>query len=99
MPPSPPHIQRFTKATLPDRAFPYYRRKITETAAVRIDGPFEVETLEGVMRCEDGWLALDVDGNPYPIASDVFERTFNTEPLGGKPRDLNPPTGGWIPRP
>lgn len=46
------------------------------TVVRRMPGPFEVDTSEGVMRCEDGWLALDTAGNPYPIAAGVFARSY-----------------------
>lgn len=46
------------------------------TRCARIQGPFTVETTEGDMTCPDGWLAVDELGNPYPIAADVFERTY-----------------------
>ena len=64
----------------PGEDFNYYRRT-TPVRAKRIIGPFQVKTLEGVTYCEDGWLALDVAGNPYPIAKDIFEKTY--EPIGG----------------
>jgi hypothetical protein len=50
--------------------------KITVTRAVRMSGYFEVWTREGLMSCDDGWLALDSKGNPYPIAADEFERIY-----------------------
>lgn len=50
--------------------------KITTTKAVRMDGYFEVWTREGLMSCEDGWLALDSGGNPYPIAAEEFARIY-----------------------
>jgi hypothetical protein len=41
---------------------------------VRIDGPFEVQISgqgpESVVRCDDGWLAVDARGYPYPLAAD-----------------------------
>lgn len=51
-------------------------RKKTLTRALRIDGPFEVETREGTLTCPDGWLAVDSAGWPYPIAADEFERIY-----------------------
>lgn len=54
-------------------------RKTSTTWAVQIDGPFAVETSEGTMVCEDGWLALDSADNPYPIERSVFADTY--EPL------------------
>lgn len=47
-------------------------RKVALTRAMRIDGPFVVQTAEGPLRCEDGWLAVDARGFPYPIAADEF---------------------------
>ncbi len=52
----------------------YQKRALTR--AQRIEGPFEVLTKEGWLRCEDGYLAMDVEGNPYPIAKTVFEQTY-----------------------
>lgn len=71
----------YTAESLPD-GFKDYPRKITFTSAVRIDGPFRVETPEGPLDCSDGWLAVDVNGHPYPIAADVFEQTFHPTPMG-----------------
>jgi len=53
-----------------------YKRKVTHTLAWKITKPFKVKTLEGIMHCESGYLALDVEGNPYPIHTDIFEQTF-----------------------
>lgn len=47
-------------------------RKHAVTRATRIEGPFNVETSEGLMSCADGWLAVDARGYPYPIAADEF---------------------------
>lgn len=44
--------------------------KVASTRMRRIDGPFRVLTSEGEVQCEDGWLALDSRGYPYPIAVD-----------------------------
>jgi len=49
-----------------------YRKK-TLTRAIRMKGPFEVATREGILRCSDGYVALDDQGWPYPIARDEFE--------------------------
>ena len=56
-------------------------RKTTTILACRMDRPFEVETLEGVMEAQPGdWLAVGVAGELYPIAADVFARSY--EPAG-----------------
>ena len=51
-------------------------RKKTLTRAARMAGPFEVETSEGLTRCEDGWLALDSHDSPYPISDAEFQRIY-----------------------
>lgn len=56
--------------------WPEYRKTATIRARY-IGGAFTVQTREGVLDMPDGgWLALDADGWPYPIATDVFERTY-----------------------
>lgn len=63
----------FNRETVPgdDWDWKAYRKHAT-TWALRIDGPFVVETSEGPLRCEDGFLAVDARGYPYPIAADEF---------------------------
>ena len=48
-----------------------FRKKVL-TKAKRMHGPFIVETSEGDLRCEDGWLCVDARGYPYPVAADEF---------------------------
>jgi hypothetical protein len=51
-------------------------RKVSVTSAIQIVGPFVVETSEGPLRCEDGFLAVDARGYPYPIARDEFHLIY-----------------------
>lgn len=44
-------------------------RKVVPTQMVRVEGPFTVETSEGPLSCEDGWVAKDARGYLYPIAT------------------------------
>lgn len=57
-------------------------RKHATTRAVRLRGPFIVDTSEGPLECEDGWLALDARGYPYPIAADEFELIYTEAGVG-----------------
>lgn len=59
----------FSVDNIPDGEWKTYKKKVT-TQMLRIDGPFTVETSEGPLRCEDGYLAIDARGYPYPIAAD-----------------------------
>lgn len=51
-------------------------RKTALTRALRMDGPFTVETSEGPLSCADGYLAVDARGYPYPIAADEFDLIY-----------------------
>ena len=73
--------QTFNTDNLPDGDWQEFRKKVL-TKMIRIDGPFTVETSEGPLRCEDGWLAIDARGYPYPIAADeqalIYEAIYET---------------------
>jgi hypothetical protein len=51
-------------------------RKVVLTRAARVQGPFTVETREGLLMCKDGYLAIDAHGWPYPIATSEFHRIY-----------------------
>lgn len=63
--------QVFSTGNLPSdpATWPVYR-KVALTHMLRIDGPFTVQTSEGPLHCDDGYLAVDARGYPYPIAAD-----------------------------
>lgn len=61
--------------------FEPYRKK-APTYAIRIEGKFVVQTSDGLVQCDDGWLALDSRGYPYPIDADEFARSFEEIPPG-----------------
>lgn len=64
----------FSKADMPENfeVLAKQYRKTAITKAMRIDGPFIVQTSEGQLQCQDGYLAVDARGYPYPIAADEF---------------------------
>jgi hypothetical protein len=64
-----------TLAELDPESWPLYR-KIALTHAIRVAGPFTVETSEGPLNCADGYLAVDARGYPYPVAADEFELIY-----------------------
>jgi len=55
-----------------------YRKKPVVIDAKRNDGPeYDIETLEGTMRCETGdWEVTGVKGEKYPVKPDIFEATY-----------------------
>jgi hypothetical protein len=68
----------FNTTNLPSdpATWPKYR-KTALASALKIDGPFTVETSEGALTCRDGYLAVDARGYPYPIASDEFDLIYD----------------------
>jgi len=68
-------ILTFEKDYLPEKGWAKYRKKYL-TKAQRITEPFEVKTTEGPLVCQDGYLAIDSRGFPYPIDKDEFENIY-----------------------
>lgn len=62
----------YTTENLPAEGWREYR-KVATTSMRRMSGPFVVETSEGPLRCDDGYLAVDARGYPYPLAATEHE--------------------------
>jgi hypothetical protein len=62
----------FSEDNLPEGDWQEYR-KVATTRMVRIEGPFAVQIHgqgpESLITCDDGFLAVDARGYPYPIAA------------------------------
>lgn len=78
----------FAIGNVPAGAWRSYRKRVL-TSALRIDGPFTVQTSEGPLHCADGWLCLDARGYPYPVAADEFALIY--EEAGSLPPGALPP--------
>jgi hypothetical protein len=73
---------RFNQKTK-DLPWKPYRKKPVWVRAVRIGEPFEVETLEGVMRGKRGdFLIEGVDGELYPCDAGIFFKTYEEVKIG-----------------
>jgi hypothetical protein len=75
---APPIITReaLRAGEVPGLEFAHYR-KVDSTRVARVDGPFEVQTIDGaIVRCEDGYIGVDSSGFPYPIAAEVFRSSY-----------------------
>lgn len=60
----------------PEKVGKQYRKK-TFIFAVRMDHPFEVQTLEGTMQGHAGdYLAKGLKGELYPIADEIFTKSY-----------------------
>lgn len=73
-------MQSFDADNLPAGEWQAFRKHAT-TLMTRIDGPFTIHTSQGPLPCEDGWVAIDARGYPYPLAAD--EQALIYEPVEG----------------
>ena len=64
-----------TKDSIPPDGWVSYRKR-TLTRARRMQGPFTVQTREGLVTCLDGWLAIDAHGFPYPVHVQEFDAIY-----------------------
>ncbi len=68
----------FKKGVIPDLPFQKAMKKPIAIQCIRINEPFEVETLEGLMKGQPGdWLIIGIHGEMYPIAQDIFKKTYD----------------------
>jgi hypothetical protein len=52
-------------------SWPTYIKRPNPVHMQRMKGPFEVDTAEGRMSCQDGYLAYDhLTGHMWPVAAD-----------------------------
>ncbi|MEP7254385.1 MAG: hypothetical protein ABI666_01350 [Ferruginibacter sp.] len=73
-------MKKFKKGIVPDLAFKKAIKKPIPVRCIQINEPFEVQTLEGIMKGQPGdWLMIGVNGEMYPCAKDIFEKTYDLE--------------------
>jgi hypothetical protein len=71
---------KFKKGKLPELEFKKAIKKPIPIRCVQIDEAFEVETLEGKMKGQPGdWLVIGVNEEMYPIAQDIFKKTYDLQ--------------------
>jgi hypothetical protein len=66
-------------STFEPESWSLWRKKRLTRAAQVHGGSFAVETREGRLTCEDGYIAIDSEGWPYPIAKAEFERIYEKQ--------------------
>jgi hypothetical protein len=82
----------------PGNAWAEFRKKVN-TRAIRIEGPFRVDTSESESEpffCEDGWLAIDARGYPYAIADDEFQLIYEPVEQPDQESPAESPEGGVL---
>jgi len=71
-------MKKFIKGNIPELDFKKAVKKPIPVQCVQINEPFEVETLEGVMNGKAGdWLMIGIHGEMYPIADEIFRKTYD----------------------
>lgn len=68
----------FKKGDIPDLQFKQAVKRPIPVRCIQMEEPFEVETLEGTLRGRAGdWLMVGIHGEMYPIAREIFEKTYD----------------------
>ena len=71
-------MNKFKKGTVPNLDYKKALKKPIPVRCIQINEPFEVETLEGVMKGKSGdWLMIGINGEMYPCAKEIFEKTYD----------------------
>jgi len=71
-------MKKFKKGTIPDLDYQLAKKKPIAMRCMQINEPFEVETLEGIMKGQPGdWLMVGINGEMYPIADEIFKKTYD----------------------
>lgn len=69
---------KFKNGEIPKLEFKKATKKPIPIRCIQIDEAFEVETLEGKMKGQPGdWLVVGVNEEMYPIAKDIFKKTYD----------------------
>ena len=69
-------MKTYSQENLPMGKWNTYRVSCL-TLAIKMNGPFQTKTLDGTITCDDGYLVLDSDRNPYPIAKKEFNKIYS----------------------
>ncbi len=69
---------KFLQNIIPDLEFEKAVKKPIPIQCVQINEPFEVETMEGIMKGKAGdWLMIGIRGEKYACDKEIFEETYN----------------------
>ncbi len=68
---------KFSQQDIPELDFKKALKKPIPIKCAQIDEPFEVETMEGIMKGKPGdWLMIGVDGEKYVCDNAIFEKSY-----------------------
>jgi hypothetical protein len=76
-----PNPRLFTRENLNEQSqnqspgfLPFRKKQVTWM--MRVPTAFKVVTQHGVVECDGGWVAVDEEGWPYPIAVSVQAKAY-----------------------
>ena len=68
---------QFKQNEVPDLDFIKAVKKPIPIRCLQINEPFEVHTLEGIMKGKKGdWLMVGISGEMYPCDDEIFRRSY-----------------------
>ena len=68
---------KFKQHNIPDYQFKEAVKKPIPIKCYQIDEPFEVQTMEGIMKGKKGdWLMVGISGEMYPCDDDIFKKSY-----------------------
>jgi len=71
-------VLKFKKGEIPEMKFKKAVKKPIPVRCAQINEPFEVETMEGILRGKAGdFLMVGIHGEMYPIDQDIFNKTYD----------------------
>lgn len=68
----------FKQNEIPDLNFKKAIKKPIPIKCLQMNEPFEVQTMEGVMKGKKGdWLMVGITGEMYPCDDEIFRATYD----------------------
>jgi hypothetical protein len=68
----------FKQNNVPDLNFKKAVKKPIPIRCIQIDEPFQVNTMEGLMKGKKGdWLMVGITGEMYPCDNDIFKGSYD----------------------
>lgn len=69
---------KFTQDKNPKLDFKKAKKKPIPIKCIQIDEPFEVESMEGLVKGKKGdWLMIGVSGEKYVCDAGIFKKTYD----------------------
>ncbi len=71
-------MKRFLQDEIPKLNFKKALKKPIPIKCIQIDEPFEVESMEGLVKGKKGdWLMIGINGEKYVCDASIFQKTYD----------------------